>query len=164
MTVSNQDQGFQTANFTPTTSPSQTSPTASTVSVDTGNTGGATPATVSVPLGLLTQSNLVAPAITAHAGGGKTSATQLTYGISNITVCATAANSVKLPPAVAGAWCFLRNVTATSMTVFGGGTDVIDGVATGTGNPQAGTKGEIYFGVVGTGDGVAGSWVTLLGA
>lgn len=163
MTVANQDQGFLTANFTPITSPTQIQPT-STVSVDTGAAGGSSPATVSVPLGLLNQANLTAPAVTAHAGGGQTAATLVGYGVTNVTVCATAANSIKLPPSVVGAWCFLRNVTATSMTVYGSGTDTVDSVATATGVAQAGTKGKLYFAVVGTGDGVAGNWVTLLGA
>lgn len=157
------DTGYSTANFTPATSPSQVAPT-STVSVDTGN-NAAGPATVSMPLGLISQSLKNATAITAHAGGGQAAAFQLDYGLSNVTVVATAADSVKLPPAVAGAWCFLRNADgADSMTVFGFGTDTIDSVASATGNAQAAGKGKLYYAVVGTGDGVAGNWVTLLGA
>jgi hypothetical protein len=132
--------------------------------VDTLNPGGSAPQLLAVPLGIISQANRVAAAVTAFAGGGQTSATQLDYGLSNVTVVATGNDSVKLPPCVAGAWCFLRNVTATSMTVYGYGTDTIDSVASATGNAQAGTKGKLYFGVVGTGTGVAGNWVSLLGA
>lgn len=132
--------------------------------VDTQNPGGSSPQTLAVPLGLLTQAALVATDITALAGGGKAGATPLDYGVSVITVCATAANSALLPPAKEGAWCFVRNDGAASATVFGYGTDTIDGVATGTGNAQANGKGKLYFGVTGEGDGVAGEWVTLLGA
>lgn len=133
--------------------------------VDTENTGGVAPQSLALPLGLVSMFNKVAAAVTAHAGGGQASAYQLDYGFSNVTVVATAADSVKLPPCVAGSWCFLRNADgADSMTVFGYGTDTIDSVASATGNAQAAGKGKLYFGVVGTGDGVAGNWVTLLGA
>jgi hypothetical protein len=138
------------------------------VSVDTQAANGASPQTIAVPLGLLgSQMNIGVIGATAFAGGGQASATQLDYGINTVTVVATAADSVKLPPAVLGATVFIRIEDASgadSCTVFGYGTDTIDGVASATGNAQADTKGKLYVCTSGDGDGVAGTWVTLLGA
>lgn len=137
------------------------------VPVDTYKTSGAYPQQVGMPVGLLSgflNLGTGAAAVTAHVGGGQALATQLDYGITNVTVVATAADSVKLPPAVAGAFCFVKNTDSDSVTVFGYGTDTIDSVASATGNAQAGGKGKLYFAVVGVGDGVAGNWVSLLGA
>lgn len=136
------------------------------VPVDTQAPNGSAPQTLAVPIGLLgAQTNVGGIAVTARAGGGQTLATQLDYGISVVTVVATAADSVKLPPAVAGSWCFVRNADAAdSMTVFGGGTSTIDGVASATGNAQAAGKGKLYFCTSGSGSDVAGTWVSLLGA
>lgn len=136
------------------------------VPVDTQAANGASPQTLAVTLGLLVQNNLTATGITARAGGGQTSATQLDYGVSNVTVVATAADSVKLPPALPGKWCYIRNSDAAdSVTVFGYGTDTIDGVASATGNAQAAGKGKLYFCISGDGSTAgAGVWVSLLGA
>lgn len=155
--------GYYTANLTIATG-GTFGPTAL-VAADLQVPNGSSPQTLAIPLGLLSQANNNATGITAHAGGGQTAAYQLDYGISNVTVVATAADSVKLPPCIAGAWCFVKNSDASdSMTVFGYGTDTIDSVASATGNAQAAGKGKLYFGVVGTGTGVAGNWVSLLGA
>lgn len=156
--------GFYTNNLTIATAAQLSN--AELVAVDTQNPSGSSPQTLAVTLGLLVQNNLNANTITAHAGGGQTAAYQLDYGVSNVTVVATAADSLKLPPAYPGKWCFLRNSDSTdSMTVFGYGTDTIDGVASATGNAQAAGKGKLYFCVSGDG-GVAsaGVWVSLLGA
>lgn len=136
------------------------------VAVDTQNPNGSSPQTLAVTLGLLVQNLLSATAITARAGGGQTSAFQLDYGVSNVTVVATAADSVKLPPALPGKWCFLKNSDgADSMTVFGYGVDTIDSIASATGNAQAAGKGKLYFAISGDGSLTgAGNWVTLLGA
>lgn len=161
--VDRPNTGFLTSNFTPVTQPSQILPS-STVSVDTG-VSAANPATVSVPLGLIGQAqNVAGAAVVAFAGGGKASATQLGYGFNRLGTVATAADSVLLPYAIAGAWVFIRNDGAASATVFGRGTDTIDAVATGTGNAQANAKGKLYYAISGVGDGAAGTWVTLLGA
>lgn len=135
------------------------------VPCDTQNANGSSPQSLAVPLGLIGQYVQTATGITAKAGGGQATATQLDYGVSNVTVVVTAADSVKLPPAIVGSWCFVKNSDSTdSMTVFGSGTDTIDSVASATGNAQAAGKGKLYFAVVGTGNGVAGNWVSLLGA
>lgn len=90
----------------------------------------------------------VATGITAFAGGGKANATQLTADINKVTTVATAADSVLLPPALAGATVFVKNGGANSAQVFGQGTDTINGVATGTGVALAAGKSGIYVCVV----------------
>lgn len=74
-----------------------------------------------------------ADGVTARAGGGKALATALAYGMNRITICATAADSVLLPRAADGAEVLVVNDGAAAAQVFGGGTDTIDGIATGTG-------------------------------
>lgn len=139
------------------------------VAVDTQYSNGSAPQTLAVPLGLISQNwniDTGATAITAHAGGGQSAAFQLGYGISNVTVVATAADSVKLPPAYPGKWCFVMNSDASdSMQVFGYGVDTVNGVATGTGVAQAAGKAALYVCLTGTGSATsAGTWVRLLGA
>lgn len=107
------------------------------VNTDTANiallTAGTFPSTVS-------------DAVTAFAGGGQASATQLVGNAGNVTVVATAADSVKLPAGIAGRVFFLQNSDAAdSMQVFGNGTDTINGVATATGVAQAAGKSAVYF-------------------
>lgn len=100
--------------------------------------------------------------VTAAAGGGQTNATQLTGNVANVTVVATAADSVKLPLAVAGAVFFLTNSDASdSMQVFGAGTDTINGVATATGVAQAAGKSAVYYAVTSA---PAGKWFRVLSA
>lgn len=136
------------------------------VPVDTQAAGGSAPQTFAVPIGLLgSQMQVGVIGATAFAGGGQTSATQLDYGMNTVTVVATAADSVKLPYAWPGAIALVKNADASdSMTVFGRGTDTIDGVASATGNAQAAGKGKLYFATAGDGAGTAGTWVSLLGA
>lgn len=155
--------GFWTPGYTPPLTGVSLS-SASRIPVDTGlprgqnpQSGAMIPGTQALPSGQ--------EAITAHAGGGQASATQMGYGVNVVTVVATAADSVKLPPAFPGAFVFVRNADAAdSVTVFGFGTDTIDGVASATGNAQAAGKGKLYYGVTGDALGTAGTWVTLLGA
>lgn len=82
--------------------------------------------------------------ITAHAGGGQTAAYQLSAQLSTIATCATAADSVVLPPIAAwgvtdsrpggqGMLIFIRNNGAKACQVFGKASDTINGVASGTG-------------------------------
>lgn len=92
--------------------------------------------------------------ITAHAGGGQANATQITGTQAQISTVGTAADSVKLPPAVAGMEITLVNNGGASMQVFGTSPDTINGVATGTGVAQAVTTPTIYYCFV------AGNWVT----
>ncbi len=97
--------------------------------------------------------------LTARAGGGQASATLIPEVVARVGTVATAADSVKLPPAEAGLVVCLVNGHATnSMQVFGSGTDTINDVATATGVSQAAGKAAIYFCPV------AGKWYLVLGA
>lgn len=97
--------------------------------------------------------------VAAAAGGGKTNATLLSEVVARVSTVATAADSVKLPPAEAGLVVCLVNGHATnSMQVFGSGTDTINDVATATGVAQAAGKAAIYFSPV------AGKWYRVLSA
>jgi hypothetical protein len=97
--------------------------------------------------------------LTAFAGGGQTGALQLTGDMAEVTTVATAADSVKLPPALAGRTYYLVNAAASnSMQVFGNGTDTINGVATATGVAQAAGKSATYFCCA------AGNWYRVLSA
>jgi hypothetical protein len=82
--------------------------------------------------------------ITATAGGTKAAARVLTAAINVISVCATAADSVLLMPALAGLQTLVCNRGAASCQVFGAGTDTIDDVATATGVAQATLKNALY--------------------
>lgn len=86
-------------------------------------------------------------AVTAFATGGKTNAVLLNTALAfhNVSTVATAADSIKLPPAVEGEFHFVKNSGAAAMQVFGSGTDTIDSVATDTGVPQAAGDGVLYF-------------------
>lgn len=130
------------------------------VPVDTQAANGASPQTLAVPLGLIgSQLQVGNIGVTAFAGGGQTNATALDYGINTVTTVATAADSVKLPVAVAGATVFVRNVAANATTVYGSGIDTINGVATATGVSQAATSGIWYVCTASSSTGVAGTWV-----
>lgn len=75
--------------------------------------------------------------ITAAAGGTQAAARQLLAAYSVVSTVATAADSVKLLPAVPGIEMIVVNDGLNSMQVFGSGTDTINGVATATGVAQA---------------------------
>lgn len=100
-----------------------------------------------------------ATGITAHAGGGKASATVLTKQINHITTCATAADSLLMMPAKAGLQgiCII-NRGASACQVFGQGTDTINDVATATGVSQ-GSNTMAYYDCP-----VDGKWYRLLTA
>lgn len=86
--------------------------------------------------------------LTALAGGGQTGATRLGYGFNQITVVATAADSVQLPPCNVGAAVYVTNDDSTdAMTVFGaqGRSDTINGTAGATGVSQVAGAHAIYF-------------------
>lgn len=103
----------------------------------------------------------VAEGLTAFAGGGQASATQITATNNNVTTVATAADSVKLPLAKAGLVVRIQNSGANSMQVFGAGTDTINGVATATGVAQAAGKSAEFFCTVSA---PAGKWFRILSA
>ena len=73
--------------------------------------------------------------ITARAGGTRPAAVKLTAGVNRISVCATAADSVALPPAVGGQVIYLQNSGAAAAQVFAdpATSDTINGVAAATG-------------------------------
>ena len=68
-------------------------------------------------------------AITAFAGGGQGSAVALTSTINSITVCATAADSVKLPTATAGSIVQVSNLGVAYANVYPASGDLIDALA-----------------------------------
>ena len=94
--------------------------------------------------------------ITAHAGGGQTNATPLPAWLNEVSVVATANDSVMLPPGYAGAAVTIINDGVASMQVFGylpasGAGDTIAAhgsatqVATGTGVAQGAGTIATYF-------------------
>jgi hypothetical protein len=69
--------------------------------------------------GVIAARDSVTNSITAYAGGGQTNAVALTSSINRVTTVATAADSVKLPAATAGARVDVINAAATnSLNVF----------------------------------------------
>lgn len=86
-------------------------------------------------------------AITATASGTQANSYQLTKAISRITVVATSADGVKLPPAIAGASCMIINDDSKdAVTVFGfNAADLIGGVLGSTGLIQPGGRMAAYF-------------------
>lgn len=97
----------------------------------------------------------VSDGLTAHSGGGQTNALKLTAMINRVTTVGAAADSVRLPPSQPGMTVTVINDAAVnSMTVYGDGTDTIDGVATGTGNALAAAHRGVYVCYA------AGTWVS----
>lgn len=103
--------------------------------------------------------NGIDAAVTAHAGGTQASGMSLNpkCQFHVVTTCATAADSILLPPAVVGEVHWVKNSGAASMQVFGAGTDTIDSVATATGVPQNISEAVVYFCLV------AGNYLRLGG-
>ena len=91
---------------------------------------------------LLNGNGFTANSLTARAGGGQANATPLTAAINLIAVCATAGDSVMLPPATGGQVIWVINGGAASSQIFAaaglGGT--INGVAGTTGIALAAGK------------------------
>lgn len=67
--------------------------------------------------------------ITAFATGGQASATALTKGINNVSTCATAGDSVKLPSAEQGMYVVVKNSGAAALDIFPASSDSIDALA-----------------------------------
>jgi hypothetical protein len=84
--------------------------------------------------------------ITAFAGGGRPNAVKLRAAINRIATCATAADSVSLPPAVGGQVVYVVNNGAASCQVFAdtATADTINGVAAATGVALAAAKSASY--------------------
>lgn len=104
----------------------------------------------------------VEDAITAHAGGTQAAALALdaTKTVHNVTVVGTAADSIKLPLATgSGIQHWIKNSdAATSLQLYGSGTDTIDGIATATGVAVANGKSRLVVDIA------VGKWISLLGA
>ena len=96
---------------------------------------------------LLPNSAVKDTALTAYAGGGQASALALNKrcAFHEVTVVATAADSVALPPAKVGEAHFVKNSAALAMQVFAPDPDTIDSVATGTGVVQLAGDAVIYI-------------------
>ena len=73
--------------------------------------------------------------VTAHAGGGRTSAFPVTAAITNVTTVANAADSLVLPVASTnlGETFIIYNNGANALTLYGNGSDTINGTAGATG-------------------------------
>ena len=87
-------------------------------------TAGAQQLTVNASLRRLTQAG-----ITAYATGGQANAVQIAADIAEISVCATAADSVKLPAAIAGLQVTVINHGVAAADVFPASGDVINEAA-----------------------------------
>lgn len=127
-----------------------------------------------MPASVMTTSNTAAPVVqaildmqgvatglVATPGGTQAAALALTAAMNVVSTVGTAADSVKLPLAVVGLVVEVYNTTATSMQVFGSGTDTITRVATATGVAQAAGKAARYICNVAA---PAGNWERILSA
>ncbi len=97
--------------------------------------------------------------LTAHAGGTQAAALALAAVLCHrVSVCATDADSVALPPATVGQVHLVMNSGAASLQVFGTTPDTINDVATATGVAVGTGKAALFFCTT------AGKWYMLLGA
>jgi hypothetical protein len=100
-----------------------------------------------------------AASITARAGGTQALATPIRSACTLIAVCATAADSVQLPPAVGGQVMWITNAGAASAQIFANpGADTINGIANGTGIALANGKSVTLMCPL------AGAWFSILSA
>lgn len=98
--------------------------------------------------------------ITAFAGGGQASAVQLNNHFNRITVVGSAADSVKLPPAVYGVLpVYVQNAAAAnSMNVFPVTGDAINAIAANGAFAMAANKAAVFVCFV------TGTWTSILTA
>lgn len=97
--------------------------------------------------------------ITAFAGGGQASAVLLTQKYNRVTTVGTAADSVKLPPALPGLEQFVVNAAAAnSMNVFPSTGDAINALAANAAFAMAANTRAVFFCAV------AGTWNCILSA
>lgn len=109
--------------------------------------------------GVLASASGVQNAITAYAGGGQANAVQLTKTISRVTTVGTAADSVKLPAAVAGMQVTVINsAAANAMNVFPATGEYINALAVNTALSVVANKAVIFTCAVN------GRWQSLLTA
>lgn len=86
-----------------------------------------------------------ASAITAHAGGGQSSATVLASAINHVVTVASAGDSVVLPASAAGAWYVVVNSGANALQLYGKIADTINGAPAATGVSVAVGKTYLVF-------------------
>ena len=103
-----------------------------TLSTLTMVSGTATPSGTGTGLIYETYSSAVA----AYVSGGQASATPLTSTISRVTTGAAIGASVMLPASAPGLDILVINSAANSITVFGSGSDTLNGLASGVGVSQ----------------------------
>jgi hypothetical protein len=96
--------------------------------------------------------------ITAFAGGGQTSATQMSSARNRVTTVATTGDSVKLVAAKAGNVVCVFNKGANSLNVFPATGDIINALSANAAYALAATKGADFYCVV------DGTWDTILTA
>ncbi|CAM2142677.1 conserved protein of unknown function [Pararobbsia alpina] len=97
--------------------------------------------------------------ITAHAGGGQSSATPLPASINRVTTVASANDSVLLPASAPGMILTVVNATATNaMAVFPAGTDAINALSASTAFSVAAGKTATFYCTN------AGQWHSILSA
>lgn len=98
-------------------------------------------------------------AITAFAGGGQASAVLLTTHFNRVTTVGTAADSVKLPPALPGMFMAVINAAAAnSMNVFPSSGEGINALANDAAFAMAANKAALFVCTV------AGKWHSILTA
>jgi hypothetical protein len=109
-------------------------------------------------LGLITEGvGSVQNGIVARAGGGQSLATPLTATMNRVITVATAADSVLLPVARAGAFVVVVNSAAASMNVFPTTGGVINALSANAAFAMAANKTAYFFCVV---DGIWNSILT----
>lgn len=97
--------------------------------------------------------------VTATAGGGQANAVQITERFTRVTTVGTAADSIKLPPAVPGVDVFVVNAAATNaMNVFPQTGQYINALAVNTALSVAANK-AVHFVCI-----TAGTWNSILTA
>ena len=108
--------------------------------------------------------------ITATASGTQANAVLLTAQFNKVATVATSADSVKLPQISAvpntlgciGSSVIVRNAGASTLQVFGSGTDTINDVATATGVAVATLKTAVF--ICHSWNGTTGNWYMVLSA
>lgn len=97
--------------------------------------------------------------IVALAGGALSANTPvLVNGVNEITTAASGGDSVVLPKAAVGLVVFVANAGASSVQVFGNGSDTINGTAGAMGVAQANGKSALYVAAD------EGQWYRILSA
>jgi len=109
--------------------------------------------------GAIADLSSVTNAITAAAGGGQANAVALVSTYNRVTTVASAADSVKLPAAVAGSRVVVFNKAASnSLNVFPSTGDIVNALSANAAYALAATKGVEFICMVN------GTWDTILTA